>query len=167
MGRRTQVAIVVASVVGSGLLVAGCGDDGNDRVAMQERAERLAAEVRSATTVPAIATGDAVTTDAPTSPTVADVEPTGVVVPVTAIDNIFRPEVVTVRVGDEVVWENRGTNDHDILHVDGGEWGVEVEGFTPGAVYAHVFTEPGEYHYYCSIHGNETVGMIGTIVVEG
>ena len=54
-----------------------------------------------------------------------------------------------------------------MLYVDGDDWGIEVAGFGPGAAYAHVFTEPGEYRYYCSIHGNETVGMTGTIIVAG
>ena len=27
--------------------------------------------------------------------------------------------------------------------------------------------EPGEYRYYCSIHGSTEVGMVGTVVVNG
>jgi plastocyanin len=92
------------------------------------------------------------------------VEPTGVVVPVVALDNTFRPQVIEIRVGDEVLWENRGQNEHDVLSVERA-WGVEVASFQPGDVWAHVFTEPGEYRYYCSIHGNESVGMVGTVVV--
>jgi plastocyanin len=33
--------------------------------------------------------------------------------------------------------------------------------------YSHVFTEPGEYPYYCTAHGTKTRGMIGKIVVTG
>ena len=95
------------------------------------------------------------------------VEPTGVVVPVFALDNSFRPEVIEISVGDEVLWENRGLNEHNALSVVGDDWGVEVEQFQPGDIYAHVFTEPGEYTYFCSIHGNETVGMVGTVIVSG
>jgi plastocyanin len=107
---------------------------------------------------------------APATPpvdTVPIVEPTGVVVPVIALDNSFRPEIVEISVGDEVLWENRGLNEHNVLYVEGADWGVEVEGFQPGDVYSRVFTEPGEYRYYCSIHGSTEVGMVGTVVVVG
>ena len=99
--------------------------------------------------------------------TVPPVEPTGVVIPVIALDNSFRPEVIEISVGDEVLWENRGLNEHNALSVVGDNWGVEVEQFQPGDIFAHVFTEPGEYDYFCSIHGNETVGMIGKVIVSG
>ena len=98
---------------------------------------------------------------------VGDVEPTGVVVEVTALDNTFRPERIEVAVGDEVVWINGGRNEHDVLTVEGDDWGVTVDDFQPGDEYRHVFTEPGEYAYYCTIHGTEKAGMIGTVVVTG
>jgi plastocyanin len=97
--------------------------------------------------------------------TTGSVAPTGVVVPVVALDNSFRPQALEVHVGDTVSWENRGNNDHNVLSIE-GEWGVEVTEFAPGAVYTHVFTEPGEYAYYCSIHGSEQAGMVGTITVK-
>jgi plastocyanin len=137
---------------------AGCGDDANDGALQAERAAALAAEFRATrTTVPG--------TTIPGATTVPAVEPTGAVVPVIALDNSFRPQTIQINVGDEVVWENRGINDHNVLSIERGEWGVEVADFGPGAVYAHLFTEPGEYRYFCSIHGNEDVGMVGTIVV--
>lgn len=92
---------------------------------------------------------------------------TGTVVTVVVLDNSFRPQTLEVHVGDEVVWENRGLNEHDVLSIERGTWGVEVADFRPGASYSHVFAEPGEYRYYCSIHGNETVGMVGTVIVSG
>lgn len=160
--------------------LSACGDDGNDvglanRQAAERAAEFRLQQVATTTTITVAAApatvvddGDEMATPAPTpEPTTPPVEPTGVVIPVYAIDNTFRPEVIEINVGDEVLWENRGQNEHDILRVEGDGWGVEAYGFQPGAVYAHVFTEPGEYAYYCSIHGNETVGMIGTIIVNG
>ena len=113
------------------------------------------------------------------------VEPTGVEVRIIAIDNLFRPDVVEVMVGDDVVWENRGMNEHDIVSVvgpaavagasagitwtragaDGLEWGVSADGFQPGATFRVRFAEPGEYRYYCSVHGNERVGMPGVVRV--
>lgn len=92
-------------------------------------------------------------------------------IPVVALDNSFRPQVVEISVGDGVSWENRGLNAHDVLHVegvqpDGSSWGVTVTDFQPDDVFTYRFTEPGEYAYYCSIHGNEKVGMVGTVIVS-
>src|SRR5262245_28959552 len=118
--------------------------------------------------------GDAAKADSPTFESAAStsstsptaVEPTGVVVQVSALDNTFRPQAIEINVGDAVEWENVGANDHNVLFVEGEDWGVQVDDFAPGAVFSHVFTEPGEYSYYCSIHGNETVGMVGTVEVK-
>ncbi|MGH9114125.1 MAG: cupredoxin domain-containing protein [Acidimicrobiales bacterium] len=84
---------------------------------------------------------------------------------VRALDNSFTPENIQVTVGTEVVWTNRGRNEHNALHVEGDDWGVEVDDFQPGDVYSHTFDEPGVYRYYCSIHGTADAGMIGTVVV--
>ena len=105
----------------------------------------------------ASASGDTSTTEA--------AAPTGVVVPVVTLDNSFRPQALEVHVGDAVEWENRGNNEHNVLSIEGDDWGVQVTEFQPGDVYTHVFTEPGEYAYYCSIHGSEQAGMVGTITV--
>jgi plastocyanin len=84
---------------------------------------------------------------------------------VTALDNTFRAEGIEVKPGTTVTWENKGRNEHDVLPAEGGGWGVEVEGFGPGATYSNTFDEPGVYRYYCSIHGTADEGMIGTVVV--
>ena len=161
---------VAALAVAAALVVAACGDDANDdALRAQQLADRLAEERSPSTAEPAgeqpaeVATGS--TTVPPTT-----VARTGVVIAVTALDNSFRPMSVEAKVGDEVVWENRGRNEHDVLSIegtldDGSAWGVTVEEFQPGAIFAHVFTEPGEYRYYCTIHGTTDVGMIGTVVV--
>jgi len=152
---RRALACALVSV----LTLAACADDGPG-------AEAPTAAVPEPTPAP---------TASPTSDALAEtptVEPTGVVVTVTALDNTFRPEHVEARVGDEVVWENRGRNDHDVLSItgtlaDGTAWGVDQADFAPGMVYSHVFTEPGEYRYYCTIHGTSEIGMIGTVTVTG
>ena len=54
-----------------------------------------------------------------------------------------------------------------MLSIEGDEWGVTVDDFQPGDTFSHVFSEPGEYRYYCSIHGSDTVGMVGTITITG
>ena len=153
--RRVFAAVLAVS------LVAGCADDGNDSVVGGWSSFPTAA------TAPVDGAATDVRPAAPAHGAGTDVEPTGVVVPVIALDNSFRPEIVEISVGDEVLWENRGLNEHNVLYVEGDDWGIEVEGFQPGDVYSHVFTEPGEYRYYCSIHGSTEVGMVGTVVVAG
>lgn len=142
--------MVVVAAIGP---VAGCGDDPDDSIG--------AAQIAS--TVPA-----------PTAPlvTVAQSDesfpPNGEVASVLALDNNFRPEALTVVAGTEVVFQNNGRNDHDVIPVgdpDTQAWGVQAEEFAPKDTYSHVFAQPGTYAYYCSIHGTETAGMVGTIVV--
>jgi plastocyanin len=91
----------------------------------------------------------------------------GTVVTVDAVDNTFRPETIEVEPGTEVVWTNRGRSNHDVVPTEGGSWGIALSEFTPGESYSHVFTEPGEYPYYCTVHGTKTRGMVGTVVVKG
>jgi plastocyanin len=147
---------------------AACGDDANDGALLAQRlTDRLAAE-RAATTVPSAPVDVPADTSAVAS--ITAVTATGVVVPVAALDNSFRPLTVEAKVGDQVVWENRGRNEHDVLSIegtlaDGTAWGITVEEFQPGAIFAHVFSEPGEYRYYCTVHGTAEVGMVGTVVV--
>ena len=69
--------------------------------------------------------------------------------------------------GTEVVWENDGRNEHNVIPVEGDEWGVEADEFAPGDSYSYRFTEPGTYDYYCSLHGTTTAGMVGSITVTG
>jgi len=199
-GRRVLIAgvAIAVSVVG-----VGCSDDGNDGwVAAGERvqieagsADVAAVGGSSGASAHDESTGAAdarVDTDSDVDAPVDDdaapitVEPTGVEVRVIAIDNLFRPEVIEVDVGDDVVWENRGMNEHDIVSVvgpaavagasgglqwsrttaDGVEWGVSANGFQPGATLRVRFAEPGEYRYYCSVHGNERIGMPGIVRVS-
>jgi plastocyanin len=96
---------------------------------------------------------------------------TGTVVEVEAVDNVFEPEVIEVRAGTEVVWTNTGRNVHDVTPATGKDvrvdtdWGAPEAVFGQDAVYRHVFTEPGEYRYYCTLHGTATKGMFGKVVV--
>ncbi|CAB4875184.1 unannotated protein [freshwater metagenome] len=106
--------------------------------------------------------GTAGTTASTTAATVAS---TGVVVKINVIDNNFRPQASTAKVGDTVEFTNKGKNDHNVLPQSGTGWGMDTAGFHPGDVYGHVFTAPGVYAFYCSIHGTNKVGMVGTITV--
>ncbi len=101
------------------------------------------------------------------TPAPVAVAPNGESVAVQALDNSFRPETIEVSAGTEVVFDNRGRNEHNVLPADESQdWGVQVEDFQPDDTYAYVFTTPGEYRYFCSIHGTADVGMIGTVIVS-
>ncbi|MEY4607278.1 MAG: hypothetical protein RLY45_2038 [Actinomycetota bacterium] len=92
----------------------------------------------------------------------------GEVVEVLSIDNVFLPEAIQIAAGTEVVWLNNGRNDHDVTpdgDVRRQAWGVDAEGFPPTGTYSHVFSQPGTYVYFCSIHGTSAAGMFGTVVV--
>lgn len=173
---RTATAALTLSLLAP-VTLAACGDDANDHALQaQQLADRLAAE-RAATTVPeqpaetaAPAAVESPAATAPATTTAVTVPRTGEIVVVTALDNSFRPQTIEAKVGDEVVWENRGRNEHDILSIegtlaDGTAWGLSTDEFQPGDIFSHVFTEPGEYRYYCTIHGTTDVGMVGTVTV--
>jgi len=110
------------------------------------------------------------------------VVPNGQVVDVQVLDNSYRPLDLTIEVGTEVRFDNKGRNEHNILPdvvksdaeliellaTDDSPtaWGVVSTELSPGDEYSHVFLEPGVYPYYCSIHGVPGKGMYGVIVVE-
>jgi plastocyanin len=93
----------------------------------------------------------------------------GVREPVDALDNSFAPEELTVQAGTEVVFANRGRNEHNVIPAEDGAFDdIPVDELPPGGPpAARRFTEPGTYDYFCSIHGTATTGMIGSITVEG
>jgi plastocyanin len=99
------------------------------------------------------------------APTGDEAEAQSGAVAVTAVDNSFKAETVTVTAGSTITWTNAGRNDHNIKPSDAGDFGVDAGAFKPGATYATTFTTPGTYHYYCSIHGTKDRGMIGTVEV--
>lgn len=85
---------------------------------------------------------------------------------VDAVDNNFRSQYVEVTAGTPITFRNEGRNDHNVLPVDDQEFAaVETEDFSPGAESTITFDEPGDYPYYCSLHGTETAGMIGGVRV--
>jgi plastocyanin len=150
----TRLAVALARLLVAGAALAACGgDDAGDDAGDGGRAasDGAAAEGPDAGGPDAEAPDTVVITTDPA--------------PVNALDNSFMPENIQVKAGTEVVWTNKGRNEHNALHVDGDDWGVEVDDFQPGDVYSHTFDEPGVYRYYCSIHGSTDAGMIGTVVV--
>ena len=152
------------AVVSMSFAIVACGADSSD----------VAVGVESKTPDSVVS---AVTT------TVATFPPNGEVVNVVVLDNSFRPIDVEVAAGTEVVFENRGRNEHNILpdsikndaalvellktDSSPAAWGVISVDFAPEGAYSHVFSVPGTYTFYCSIHGAPGAGMYGSITVTG
>ena len=151
---RVLKPALLSAVVVSAVVLSSCGDDNNaDSVA----------DASNAPSSDETAADQSVDDDVVTS-----VAPNGEELDVLALDNNFRDEEIEIVAGTTVVWENGGRNDHNIVPVDErAGWGVDIEEFRPGDVYSHTFTTPGEYPYYCTLHGTADFGMIGTVVVTG
>jgi plastocyanin len=84
---------------------------------------------------------------------------------IVAVDNEYEPEVLKVRTGTDVTFTNEGRLRHDVLPVDGGGFEIPLDEFEPDDERTFTLTDPGVFRYYCTIHGTETSGMIGTLAV--
>jgi plastocyanin len=75
----------------------------------------------------------------------------------------FSPQELTVPAGSTVVWSNTDTMAHTVTADDGSFDSGILE---PGETFNRTFNEPGEYQYYCELHGDPgRLGMAGVIVV--
>ena len=155
------------------LLTLACAPDGSD-VYTVEAPPATRASLPATTSAPAMANADADSADETETDETASAGPTtfpanGVTVDVRSLDNSFRPETLEIEAGTEVRWINGGRNEHNVLPVDEvadlTSFRADTADFAPGDEYAYVFDTPGVYPYYCSIHGTQDVGMVGTIVV--
>ena len=88
-------------------------------------------------------------------------------VAVDAHDNTFSEQYTTVKAGATVTFTNTGHNEHDVVPVVSGSFkGIDTADFQPqGGSGSVTFSTPGDYSYYCSLHGTPTKGMTGTIRV--
>jgi plastocyanin len=75
----------------------------------------------------------------------------------------FNPDELIVPAGSTVVWTNTGTQVHTVTADDDSFDSGLLE---PGETYSRTFNEPGEYQYYCELHGDPgRLGMAGVIIV--
>jgi plastocyanin len=73
----------------------------------------------------------------------------------------YSPATVTIRTGEAVEWQGNFTS-HPLVSQD-GLWPTVGSGTS----FSHTFNQPGEYWYYCEIHGFPNgVGMSGKVIVE-
>ncbi len=88
-------------------------------------------------------------------------------VTIQAVDNDFVSPYVTVRSGTAVTFVNDGRNVHDVIPVGDTFRAIEPNHFARHDEATVTFDEPGDYPYYCSLHGTATKGMRGAIRVVG
>jgi plastocyanin len=110
------------------------------------------------------------TTEATSNSTIADeqfVDLTGKdEVVIETRDNAFVGQYVTISAGTKVTFDNRGRNPHNAVPVVSGAFEeIATEDLEPGMSASVVVDEPGEYPYYCTLHGTESAGMVGIIRV--
>jgi plastocyanin len=152
MRRCTIAACSAFAMLASLGLLTGCGDDAEGGGTATEEPTTTAA----AKAIPDLA---AIEFDDETGATE---------VAIVARDNAFLPQYIEIDPGTTVVFTNRGRVDHNVLPVvEGAFTPIEIEDLEPGEVASITFDEPGEYPYYCSLHGTTTRGMVGAIRVLG
>ena len=95
----------------------------------------------------------------PGSPSVANDQSSGANAEVT-IDNFsFGPQTVTVPVGAMVTWTNHDDIPHTVVSTD-GVFKSKVR--DTDEKFSYIFTKPGTYSYFCSVHPK----MTGRIIVR-
>jgi plastocyanin len=75
-------------------------------------------------------------------------------------DFAFEPATLSVAAGSKVVWTNRDEEPHLVVSAD-AQFHASPALDTDDS-YAAVFTKPGTYTYFCSIHPH----MVGKIIVK-
>jgi plastocyanin len=81
-------------------------------------------------------------------------------VPVDIVEFSFSPDPVEVSVGDTVTWTNQGTVPHTATAEDRDV--LQSGPISPGDSFSQVFSQAGEFPYFCEFHPN----MHGTIIVK-
>jgi plastocyanin len=90
----------------------------------------------------------------------ATTAPAGDTVAVTMKDTLFKPENVTVRSGQTVVWTNEDSIAHTVKAVAGASF--ESKSISEGETYKQKLTTVGGIDYLCTIHPSQK----GSIDVE-
>ena len=74
------------------------------------------------------------------------------------IDNFtFTAQSITVRVGTEVTWVNRDDIPHTVVSQDGA---FKSKALDTDDKFSFKFSQPGTYHYFCSIHPKMTAEVV-------
>lgn len=70
----------------------------------------------------------------------------------------FSPQKLTVTVGTKLTWTNRDQEPHSVMEQDKKFHSAALD---TDDSYSFTFTQPGTYHYFCTLHPQ----MTGTITV--
>ena len=82
-------------------------------------------------------------------------------------DNSFDQRVVVVTAGTEITWTNQGRNEHNVRPSVEGAFepistlALAAKGDSAGLV----FDAPGDFPYFCSLHGTASRGQTGRLIV--
>ncbi|CEK12240.1 cupredoxin domain-containing protein [Legionella hackeliae] len=78
-------------------------------------------------------------------------------------EDFFSPKTLTVPVGTQVIWLNKGKDIHTVKSKAGGFYSGDI---APGASFSYRFTKSGNYSYICTHHTLFGLGMRGQIIVR-
>lgn len=83
---------------------------------------------------------------------------------VAVMDPYFAPALVAVAPSEVVVWNWNGSDEHNVTWVDADLPNSPTQ--ASGSHEVRMPASPGNYGYYCSIHGTPSSGMRGSVIVE-
>lgn len=86
-------------------------------------------------------------------------------VEVEVADNVYRTRNFVVDPGTEIVFVNVGANPHNVVPAAEGAFPKIPEEALEEGPAALVLDVPGDYPFYCSIHGGANWGQTGFVVV--
>lgn len=87
---------------------------------------------------------------------------------VNMVDHLYSPAELNITVGDVVTWNNTESHndDHTVTsrvprrNEEDPTGPLQSGVIAPGESFTFTFTEPGDYHYYCRIHGFDMSGLV-------
>jgi plastocyanin len=149
MRRELVVLLVLCSV----FLAIGCADNGTEEpgdavTPVEEPVEPVREEAAPEETPILPVQGEI--------PGISDDESEAV--DVSIVNSSFSPDTITISTGQTVRWTNMDPEAHT---VKGTGTSFGSPSLAQGGSYEFLFTDPGAYEYYCSIHPS----MRGTVVV--
>ena len=73
-------------------------------------------------------------------------------------DNNYKPQDVTIQVGQSIKWKNGGAVAHTVTSGSDSRVKFDSGNLAPNSVYALKPTTQGKITYYCTIHGKSQSG---------
>ena len=127
-------ATMAVCLAGLALPIAGCGDDDDDG-------------------------GDSANTQTESAPaTTSQQETVPAAVSVAIGDNNYKPQDITLKVGQSIKWKNSGAVAHTVTSDDDSKVKFDSGKLAPNSVYALKPPTQGKITYYCTIHGKSQSG---------